>query len=884
MNKIIRNISYNSTEEDVDYLSFYINFLKTIANKLDSDSFHLFFNRNYHRFPLLDEIIIFLNYDKDIMIKNTSRNIFLTLLKLNYKPFIEYICDLPTISLFLLFSENLKNQFKYFCSVKENQQNNNTIQINKENSINNDNILNDLEERKEMLVDDITFIQDILSVNIPKINYLVTNTLFYIALKFLFNNILMRQNADVSFYILNLFLQIIQSQEIKNIIVFILYYSKIQINIIEIVANPEISDIDKLLDLNKYVFRDNNIELDKFTLSFDDYLIFNYSSRFLNSLKHIKGSDNTYIELLDIALQLKNINDKEKETKTAIKLLNKNIKDINTVLKQMEEYHNFISKATGINVGVSINSSCHSFLQIIHNNNNINFGLQENIFKNECIFYFTNFSLSQYLGTVNELLLISQIIKDKDICKSLKFSINLLNEFLEDKENNNFSIFDNLEDLQNFDTPPLPSFKFDSINNYSKFYENKTKIYKNLFGLEQTDKGTDEYLSSFLSLPNIINNKTDMLLYDDNINLIVNNKIISYKEMDLNNEFFDKIISSIKSSKDLSIPEKLINLLLDSKKTMNKIIYKLITDIIIDLLYNENNICFINEEQKSRLNDQYKQILQIINDLLDKSTLKEQVEQEKYFYEFFENCFILNTNDISDIIKNDLKLSNFIINVEFFEESNNNKALDLMKIPNEKYQMLKCLFQKFISLYDLKIILNDKNNQNLMMKNQKFPLYFFDSSKFNTFDEIIFNELRIEYYKLKYKTKEDAIFDHGILSFYRNLIIIFKYKKLDDFDTAGKDDMYSIDKIIPLRKVKMNEIVIKEFDKTKLLILNISNDENNNNYQLILFSENDLDFGKIKEVIVNENNKALVLEFSALKSFFKKLLDDEDSNININDK
>ena len=116
INQIIINISYNNTEDDVDYLSFYINFLKTIANKIDTDCFHLFFSRNYHRFPLLDEIIIFFNYDKDIMIKNTSRNIFLTLLKLNYKPFIEYICDLPSITLFLLFAENLKSQFKYLIS------------------------------------------------------------------------------------------------------------------------------------------------------------------------------------------------------------------------------------------------------------------------------------------------------------------------------------------------------------------------------------------------------------------------------------------------------------------------------------------------------------------------------------------------------------------------------------------------------------------------------------------------------------------------------------------------------------------------------------------------------------------------------------------------
>ena len=64
---------------------------------------------------------------------------------------------------------------------------------------------------------------------------------------------------------------------------------------------------------------------------------------------------------------------------------------------------------------------------------------------------------------------------------------------------------------------------------------------------------------------------------------------MSYKEMDLNNEFFDKVLSYNKSSSELLILDKLINLLLERKKTFNKISYKLIIDII-DLLLNGNNI------------------------------------------------------------------------------------------------------------------------------------------------------------------------------------------------------------------------------------------------------------------------------------------------------
>jgi hypothetical protein len=128
------------------------------------------------------------------MIKNTARNIFLTLLKLNYEPFIEYLCELPTISLFLLFAENMKNQMKLFCQNKES-----SINLN-----NNDNFIykiKEIEEREETLIDDISFIQDILSLNISKINYLLINTILYIPIAYLFNNILTKLNANISYYI-----------------------------------------------------------------------------------------------------------------------------------------------------------------------------------------------------------------------------------------------------------------------------------------------------------------------------------------------------------------------------------------------------------------------------------------------------------------------------------------------------------------------------------------------------------------------------------------------------------------------------------------------------------------------------------------------------------
>ena len=92
MNQIILNISSSIEEQDIDFLSYYINFLKTIANKLDKNTLSQLFHKENNSFPLLDEANSFFNFN-DVMIKNTARNIFLSIIKLNYEPVIQYICD-----------------------------------------------------------------------------------------------------------------------------------------------------------------------------------------------------------------------------------------------------------------------------------------------------------------------------------------------------------------------------------------------------------------------------------------------------------------------------------------------------------------------------------------------------------------------------------------------------------------------------------------------------------------------------------------------------------------------------------------------------------------------------------------------------------------------
>ena len=937
MNQIIINISYNKEDDDIDYLSFYINFLKTLANKLDIASFSLFFNSSKNKFPLLDEIIIFLTYDQDVMIKNTSRNIFLTLLKLNYEPFIEYICDIPTITLFLLFAENLKKQMEFFCQNKESNY------INK---------INEIEIREEILIDDISFIQDILSINISKINYLLINTLFYIPISYLLNNILTRQNANISFYILELFLKTLKNESIKNIITFILYSSHIQIKIIEIVANEETADIYRLLKLNKYLFHSNinNIKIiihhNLNILSFDDYVILNYSKKFLNSLRYIKETDNTYYELKDISNQLNSNENKNNDINISIKLLNKKVDRINFVIKQIENYHGFISRATGINCGTAENAANDCFLQIIYNNlmaykeNNIskNIYLQENIFKNECNYYLYDFHLSQYMSTINELFLINEIINNEGISEKLKFNLNLLkNSIDKTKKENENSFFINInslddndnneenndkikseENAHNFDTPPAPGVldKNQNIINFSDIQLNNKDLYRQIFGKDinyENIRNNNPNFTTFLSLPCPINNNININQYNNNINLIVDNKIMKYSDMDFNNEFFTRILLNYKTNNtELKIAEKLVNLLIDGKKILNKLIYKLSIDIIEDLLLNSLIFWSIKRKYQNRINEHYKQILQMINDFLNKNTLIEQTNNY-YFYEFFEECFIFNKKNIIKDIKNNIfQIPILLTNPPKGGEDLYKTQFDLLKIPDEKYQIIKCLFQKLISLYDLKNIINNFNDidKKSLIKNQIFPLHFFDLSKFNIDDKINIIKLNKEYYKLKFKIDDEEFFNECIIFINYNYFFIcisnienkienqyidnkevnkkeylytLKGEKEKENIILNKDDtFYIIKQRIPLRNIELQCEVYKEDDnknqknknneekdnKGKKIILNIKN-----NQKIILLLEN-MNNIKIENIINDNIKKALEMEYNNLKLYINELLND----------
>jgi protein CLEC16A len=86
-NNFINQIITNDYEKyDDDFLSYYVNFIKSLSLKIDTTTIQFFFHKGLNSFPLLQSALKLYNHN-DPMIKNVVRNIILTVLKSIFKIF-----------------------------------------------------------------------------------------------------------------------------------------------------------------------------------------------------------------------------------------------------------------------------------------------------------------------------------------------------------------------------------------------------------------------------------------------------------------------------------------------------------------------------------------------------------------------------------------------------------------------------------------------------------------------------------------------------------------------------------------------------------------------------------------------------------------------------
>ena len=80
INKIIKSINTDFIKSDEDFLSYYVNFLKSISLKIDLTLLQFFFMPQTGSFPLLESALSLYN-NQDKMIQSVIKNVFLIMLK-----------------------------------------------------------------------------------------------------------------------------------------------------------------------------------------------------------------------------------------------------------------------------------------------------------------------------------------------------------------------------------------------------------------------------------------------------------------------------------------------------------------------------------------------------------------------------------------------------------------------------------------------------------------------------------------------------------------------------------------------------------------------------------------------------------------------------------
>ena len=172
---------YEDTEPiEGDYLYYYISFVKSLMLKININTIGIFFHAQTYSFPLLGNCLKFYNHP-DSMISNTIRNIFLFILKINHPPCIDYICTLPMLTYFIFISCRLRDEIKTL---------NKKIKRNKKE---------DCMILHEQIISDIMYLQDIFSIGIVKINFILINCIFhFLIVPVICNSLIYSSDLDTS--------------------------------------------------------------------------------------------------------------------------------------------------------------------------------------------------------------------------------------------------------------------------------------------------------------------------------------------------------------------------------------------------------------------------------------------------------------------------------------------------------------------------------------------------------------------------------------------------------------------------------------------------------------------------------------------------------------
>jgi hypothetical protein len=352
LNKII---SKDYSKYDDEFLSYYVNFLKSLSLLIDETSIQLFYIEKNNSFPLVENILKFYNH-KDSMIRNVVRNTVMNILRVKKSKIQEHFSKLPTILYFVKIVCHLRD----IClEIKEEIKNKNNKKISY--------LFDDL-------FDEIIYIDDLLNLRMEKINYIILNCLFYFfILPILCGsicNVNKKITKELSLFLLSFFFVNMKNEIFKNCLFSVLFLDEISSEI-ENFLNLEMDINDffmKNININNEKTKNDNINEINVNneISFHQFFSEHYSYYFLLTI--IENNNIIYVKYGKEYPQLQKIMENGKELFQSINygencknftfeeivkklklLINKYFdKD---ELNNMKNYHEYLSKGTGLLIG-----------------------------------------------------------------------------------------------------------------------------------------------------------------------------------------------------------------------------------------------------------------------------------------------------------------------------------------------------------------------------------------------------------------------------------------------------------------------------------------------------------------------------------------------------
>ena len=755
LNKII-NKDYSKYDEE--FLSYYVNFLKSLSLRLDEVSVNLFYIEKTNNFPIIENVLKLYNH-RDSMVRNVVRNIVLNILKINNPNIQDHFTELPSIS----YLANIACHLRDIC-----------IQINEEVSKKK---ITNLQYLYDDLIDEATYIDDLLNLNLNKINYIIINCMFYYfilpvicgALSETTNKI----SKKVAVFLIIFFFINMKNEAFKNCLFSLLFFEQLSQDLDYLLTYPQ--------EKANYSFHPNNEK----EPSFIQYISENYSSKFLLTI--IQKDNIIYNKYKNNYPQLGTI--LQKCNGMYQKLMNKELlfidvkEKIEMILNSffneeesnfMSQYHLNLSMSTGLGVGQYSKENTGEMYDI-------------------CFLCYINpifvdlkgiqrTDNSSYLnykknGIKEGLYNIIEKINDKD--EDMILLINLL-LFVVQQEDTNIS--SNL----------LRHVGLENIRQKIIVKESLTKKVLNIFTNKKQNDG------SLLS------------------ELCLNNNNFNY-----NNEYF-QIIEDHKNKLDNSItmPLNLSKLLLiqhndnnnNSQEISNKFllpfIYRLILLNIINLSFNKNNSFELKKESNSfdliikNVENIYKIILESINSMIKENGNYRDIGYKIFYKKWKYYNEKINNKETLELIKDYIMNTTFILLPEEHEKNEEEKYFSEIwrkesNIPNNIFENNLLLFMMIHDLREMLLINNGffKNlNAENLIKN-KFPLQ-------NNESELNINNT-YELQKLKtmknfiqisvlYKCNEQQDFEEGELILLNKFSYFAKLIEEDKIKIKNKFNLNSI--------------------------------------------------------------------------------------------